>query len=133
LTPLTARVLGAWFVLPGVFGLAIAGERRWSAVRLAVQSQALGVALILLGVLRAWSDFNLANPLTWLLLAGMAGLLSGLAFLYVTLERRSRAAPAAPAIEPRLAALPLPPAVPGLPLLGNGLDPLRDLPGTFTR
>src|SRR6185503_17213327 len=131
LTLLSARVLGAWFVLPGVFGLAIAGERRWGAVRLAVQSQALGVALILVGVVRAWSDLNPANPLTWLLLLGMGGLLAGLAALYVTLERRSRAGVNRTAAQDAslLAALPPPPRLPGLPLLGNGLDLLRDLPG----
>jgi CRP-like cAMP-binding protein/cytochrome P450 len=130
-TPLAMRVLGAWFVLPGVFFVEIGREKRWSAVRYAVQSQALGLALIMLALLRAWQELNLANPLTWLLLLGIAGLLAALTLLYVTCENRVYELAAPGPDEASLAALPLPPRVPGLPLLGNGLDFLRDLPGAF--
>jgi hypothetical protein len=97
LTPIAARVMGAWFVLPGVFGVTIAQERRWSAVRYAIQSQSLGVALILLGVLLTWRELDPTNLLTWLLLLGMVGLLVVLAVLYVTFERRAQARLFAPA------------------------------------
>jgi hypothetical protein len=88
LTPLTARVAGGWFALPGVFGLAIAADRRWSAARFALQSQALGIALILIGVARAWGDFDQSRPLTWGFVAGMVGLLIAIAALYIAMEAR---------------------------------------------
>jgi hypothetical protein len=96
LTPLTARVVGGWFALPGVFGLGIASDRRWSAARLALQSQALGIVLILIGVARAWADFDRTRPLTWAFVAGMAGLLVAIVALYAALEAR-RARPIAAA------------------------------------
>jgi hypothetical protein len=75
----------------------VARERRWSAVRYAIQSQALGVALILLGVLLTWRELDTGNVLTWLLVMGMVGLLVVLALLYVTFERRAQASPLVPA------------------------------------
>jgi hypothetical protein len=41
LTPLTARVMGALFALTGVGELSIALDVRWSATRIALQSQML--------------------------------------------------------------------------------------------
>ena len=90
LTPLTARVVGGWLTLPGILCLGIAGDSRWSAARLAVQSQALGFLLILIGIARAWSDFNQARPLTWVFVGGMGGMFVGVVALYVTLEARHR-------------------------------------------
>jgi hypothetical protein len=88
LTPLTARVIGACFALTGVFGLVIAQDRRWTAARIALQSQAVGVLLILVGIVRAWSDFKSGNATTWLFSGGMAVLLVAVASLYVILERK---------------------------------------------
>jgi hypothetical protein len=88
LTPLTARVIGACFALTGVFGLVIAQDRRWTAARIALQSQAVGVLLILVGIVRAWSDFKSGNATTWLFAGGMAVLLVAVASLYVILERK---------------------------------------------
>jgi hypothetical protein len=88
LTPLTARVGGGWFALPGVLWLGIAGDPRWSAARIGLQSQALSLVLILLGVARAWSDFDQANPLTWMFIAGMLFLLALIASVYAALEFR---------------------------------------------
>jgi hypothetical protein len=75
LTPLTARVGGGWFVLPGVLWLMIARETRFRAVRIALESQALSLAFILLGIARAWNNFDLTNPLTWIIVGGMSSLL----------------------------------------------------------
>jgi hypothetical protein len=87
LTPLTARVIGACFALTGVFGLVISQDRRWTAARIAIQSQAVGVSLILVGIVRAWSDFKSGNATTWLFVGGMSMLLVALALLYAILER----------------------------------------------
>jgi hypothetical protein len=75
LTPLTARVGGGWFVLPGVLWLMIARETRFKAVRIALESQALSLVFILLGIARAWNNFDQTNPLTWIIVAGMSSLL----------------------------------------------------------
>ena len=86
LTPLTARVIGAWFVLPGVGGLSIARYARWSAARIPVQSQALGLVLILAGAVRARDDFDPAKATTWIFAALMCLSLVVLIVVYATGE-----------------------------------------------
>jgi hypothetical protein len=86
LTPLTARVLGAMFSLPGIVGLGIAFEPRWSAARIILQSQCFSIVMILIAAARAWGDFQPANPITWLFVGGLAGLLILLIFLYASME-----------------------------------------------
>jgi len=78
LTPLTARVLGGLLALTGAEELSIALDARWSAARITLQSQLIALAAIDLAIVFSWSDFNQANPLTWV----FAG---GLLFLFVAL------------------------------------------------
>jgi hypothetical protein len=91
LTPLTARALGAIFVLGGA-GLGVLVERRWSAVRIPIQVAGIMLALILLAGLRAHSEFDPGNPLTWLFAAGFAGAGIACAALYLTMEPRAKEA-----------------------------------------
>jgi hypothetical protein len=86
LTPLTARVCGAMFALTGVFGITIPLDPRWSSARIAFQSLAVAQVLILVGVVRAWDEFNSGNAVSWLFVIGMCALLAGVVILYVTLE-----------------------------------------------
>jgi hypothetical protein len=86
LTPLTARVLGAMFALPGIVGLGITFEPRWSAARIILQSQCFSILMILIAAVRAWGDFHPANPITWLFVGGLAGLLILLILLYAGME-----------------------------------------------
>ncbi|HEU5270534.1 MAG TPA: hypothetical protein VFU36_11475 [Jatrophihabitans sp.] len=97
LTPLTARTLGAVFALGGA-GLGVLLERRWSAVRIPLQVAGVMVALILLAGLRAHSEFDPDNPLTWLFLAGFGGAGLAGAVLYLTMQARANhaGAPARP-------------------------------------
>jgi hypothetical protein len=88
LTPLTARVMGALFALTGVGELAIALDMRWSAARIALQSQMIGVAAIGLAIVFSWNNFNQANPLTWIFLASILFLLIASPILYIWMERR---------------------------------------------
>ena len=88
LTPLTARVMGALFALTGVGELAIALDVRWSAVRIALQSQMIGIAAIGLAIVFSWSNFNQANPLTWVFLASILFLLVLSPLLYLWMETR---------------------------------------------
>ncbi len=90
LTPLTARVLGALFALTGVGELAIALDIRWSAVRIALQSQMIGIALIGLAIVFSWSNFNQAKPLTWIFLASILFLLIASPLLYIWMETRGK-------------------------------------------
>ncbi len=88
LTPLTARVMGAMFALPGLVGLGIASDRRWSAARVILQAQAFSIGLILIAAMISGSDFNPASAATWLFIGGLSGLLIGIIALYVMMEAR---------------------------------------------
>jgi hypothetical protein len=88
LTPLTARVVGVMFALPGVVGLGIALDARWSAAQIILQSQSFSILLILIAAVRAWSDFDTLNPATWLFVGGLAGMLAGIILLYLGMEAR---------------------------------------------
>lgn len=88
LTPLTARVIGGWFSLPGAGGLMIAAEKRWSAVRVTLQGTLIYVGLLLIGVWRAWSDFDPSKPLTWAYLGMLFISFFGIGALYFWMERR---------------------------------------------
>jgi hypothetical protein len=88
LTPLTARVLGALFALTGVGELTIAFDVRWSAARIAFQSQMIEIAAIALAMVFSWSNFDHANPLTWIFLGSILLLFVASSLLYVRMERR---------------------------------------------
>lgn len=90
LTPLTARVVGAMFALPGVVGLGIALEQRWSAARIILESQACSIVLILLAAARAWSNFDQSKPITWLFIGGLSFLLVAIVGLYISIEMYRR-------------------------------------------
>ncbi|GAC1461361.1 MAG: hypothetical protein PVS3B3_35820 [Ktedonobacteraceae bacterium] len=90
LTPLTARVVGAMFALPGVVGLGIALEKRWSAARIILEAQAFSIVMILVATARAWGDFKQSNAITWLFVSGLSFLLVALAALYASIELHRR-------------------------------------------
>jgi hypothetical protein len=87
-SPLTARILAGWFVLFGVVNGAVVRDGRWSAARVLVQSQVVGFALVLVGVVRFWGNFDGSNTLTWPVVGGMALYLALVSTLYVRMERR---------------------------------------------
>jgi hypothetical protein len=91
LTPLTAQTLGGWFALPGVTALMIGLDGRWSAIRITLESQLIGLALILVGTARAWEDVDTSNALAYMFVAGIAGLLVTLSALEWTMLARERA------------------------------------------
>ncbi|MBA3871287.1 MAG: hypothetical protein ABI970_16665 [Chloroflexota bacterium] len=88
LTPLTARVVGGMFALPGVLGLYMAIDGRWSSSRITLESQIVSIAFILLAAVLSWSNFNPSSPATWLFVGGMAFLLVALPILYYTMQMR---------------------------------------------
>jgi hypothetical protein len=93
LTPLTARVVGAMFSISGIVGLGIALDSRWSAARIILQTQVFTIAMMLIASVRAWGDFNQANPVTWIFTGGLAALLVGVTGLYFVIDRQKTAAP----------------------------------------
>ena len=90
LTPLTARVMGALFALTGVGELAISLDVRWSAVRIALESQMIGIVAIALAIVFSWSNFNQANLLTWVFIASILFLLVASPLLYMWMEMRGK-------------------------------------------
>jgi hypothetical protein len=92
LTPLAAATLGGWFALPGVTALMMGIDGRWSAIRITLESQLIGLTLILLGTARSWEQFDKSNALTYVFAGGMAVLLIGLTALWSSMVvRRDRA------------------------------------------
>jgi hypothetical protein len=65
-----------------------ATDSRWGSWRILLQSQAIGVALILLGAVRAWGDFRQDRPMTWIFVGGLSLLLVALLGLYAAMESR---------------------------------------------
>jgi hypothetical protein len=96
LTPLTARTVGALVAIPGMGALAVARDSRWSAARIALQSLLIALVAIALAMIFSWGNFNRANPLTWLLLAGLLFLLVADPLLYWWMETRGSGGAAAP-------------------------------------
>jgi hypothetical protein len=91
LTPLTARMLGAIFML-GLAGLGAVRERRWSAAGVLLQVAGFMLLLILISAARAHRQFDTGNALTWLFAVGFVTTLVGALALYLRMERRARRA-----------------------------------------
>lgn len=58
LTPLTARVLSAFFAFPAVAWALFAIDARWSSFELPIQTSIIGLALIIVATIRAWGEFE---------------------------------------------------------------------------
>jgi hypothetical protein len=93
LTSLTAQTLGGWFALPGVTALMMGLDGRWTAIQITLESQLIGLALILLATIRAWDDVDTTNPLAQVFVAGIGALfVTLLAFELYMLSRAARLA-----------------------------------------
>jgi hypothetical protein len=102
LTPLTARVMGAIFAL-GIAGLGAPADRRWSSARILLQVAALMLTLILAAGVRARSDLDPANAVTWLIGIGFTAVLVAIAIFYARMQAQATARlspPTAPAAQP---------------------------------
>jgi hypothetical protein len=89
LTPLTSRVLGSFTAQVGVGALLLSLDSRWSAWRLIVQTFFVATALLLIGAVRAWGDFDTANVMTYLYLGGLIAGDVALLVLYRRMERQA--------------------------------------------
>ena len=88
LSPLTARVVAAMFSLPGVVGLGIAMDPRWSSAKIILQAQAFSIALILIAAARAWADFSQPGLAAWLFVGGLGSMLMGILVLHAIMDSR---------------------------------------------
>ncbi|MBI5351084.1 MAG: hypothetical protein HZB50_00435 [Chloroflexi bacterium] len=90
LTPLTSRVMAAMFSLPGIVGLGMALDDRWSSAKIILQSQGFSILLILFAVFRTRAEFNWGTPGSWLFTCGLAGMLAGIIVFYIYFNTRQK-------------------------------------------
>jgi hypothetical protein len=91
-SPLTARTLAAFLAFIGAMWLAFLLERRWSALRLHVESATIGLGLVALGALRATEDLDRGAGATAVFAALLGGTLVGLVVLQVGMRRMAKQA-----------------------------------------
>jgi hypothetical protein len=92
ITPLTSRVIAGWFGLTGASAVMISRDSRWSSSRIPIEATLVFSGLLLIGIARAWTDFDSANPLTWGYLALVSVTFFGFLILYLALEAQRRRA-----------------------------------------
>lgn len=87
---LSSQALGCLFLAPAVVQFLAARETRWSALRISTQSAILWFSMLIVGVVRAFDEFDRSKPLTWVFLAflGLEWLLA--TWSYVALEAQRR-------------------------------------------
>ncbi len=88
LTPLTARVIAGWAMLPGIGFMVLSIEPRWSGWRVMVESFTVGLVLFALALPRAWGDLAPNSFSTWVLLATVLSALGGGALFYLFMQTR---------------------------------------------
>jgi len=96
LSPFTAQIVAGWLGLFGVAHCVVPFEPRWSSYRVLVQSEWLGFAFILVGVARAWADFDPSNPLTWGFVGGLLVYAAAVGYLYYRMEAAEAGASSRP-------------------------------------
>jgi hypothetical protein len=86
LTALTARVMSAMFILPGLVGLSIAYDASWRSARYLLQAQAFSIVLMLIAVYVARADFDWAEPVSWLFAGGLSLILLLIGYTYLVMR-----------------------------------------------
>jgi len=81
LTPLTARVTGAVLGMYGTVWLAVAVHRTWAGARIPLEAQAIGMACVLVAVVRGEDVIDWGNPLAIVIVAAAAAMLVASALL----------------------------------------------------
>jgi hypothetical protein len=91
LTVLTTRAVASFVALPGVAWLAIAADGRLSAAPAVLATLALGLVLLLIAVARSWNQFDHANALAYVYVAGLIGTLAAIASLALWIRNQNDA------------------------------------------
>ena len=89
LSPLTARVMGAMFALPGVVGLGIAFDKRWSAAILILQSQGFSILLILIASILSSRDYDWTYWGSWIFVGGLGLMFVSIMMLILFMRNRN--------------------------------------------
>ncbi len=71
LSPLTARVMAAMFALPGLVGIGVALDARWSSARIIFEAQAISILLFLLAMLPASAEIRWDQWSSWTFVGGL--------------------------------------------------------------
>jgi hypothetical protein len=71
LSPLTARVMAAMFALPGLVGLSVAFDGRWSAASIIFQAQALSILFFLIAIVMVKDEIQWSQLGSWTFLVGL--------------------------------------------------------------
>lgn len=83
LTPLTARVLGAMFILPGVLGLEFVIDPRWTFARRLLEAQFISLVMFVIAIVRSQADIDPTNPVYLGFLALIGVIILAVILLYV--------------------------------------------------
>ena len=89
LTALTTRAIASFVALPGVAWLAMAADGRLSAAPVVLATLALGLVLLLIAVARSWNEFDHANVLAYVYVAGLIGTLAAIASLTIWIRKQN--------------------------------------------
>ena len=68
-------------------------DGRWTAIRITLESQLIGLGLILLATARSWEDVDTSNALAYVFVAGIALLFAALLALEWRIVTSSRRVP----------------------------------------
>lgn len=71
LSPLTARVMAAMFMLPGLVGIGAAWDGHWSSVKVILQAQVVAILLILLAAWLNRGELAWESWGSWLFIGGL--------------------------------------------------------------
>jgi surface polysaccharide O-acyltransferase-like enzyme len=83
-------VIASFTAQVGVGALLLSLDRRWSAWKLIVQTFFVATALLLVGAIRAWDDFDTGNVMTYLYVGGLVACDIALLLLYRTMTLQER-------------------------------------------
>ncbi len=97
LSPLTARVIAAQFVVFSLFALAAFQDPRWESLRLVIRSELAAPVFFLIALLQSWDNFDRSNPLTWVFAFNVAVVfVIGVPAMYVFMEARRKSGRSGP-------------------------------------
>lgn len=83
LSPLTARVMAAMFILPGLTGVSLAYDGGWSGARHLLPALTLPVVLMLIAAVAARTDLDWTNPTSWLYVGSLVVILLLAGYTYL--------------------------------------------------
>lgn len=87
-TPLSARIVGAVFTIPGTINLLMLVDPRWTAFRWVFQAELVTLAFIVIAFVVGFNDLYWNRPSTWIVTIGITAMLIACVSLFAWLDRR---------------------------------------------